>query len=184
TATDWPAFRAALDRFAVPSLNMLYADRAGHVGHALAAWIPKEPSTSDLVASRSTDWNEWRHASTLPGWFDPPRGFLGSPTARPPTAGVVIGRSSPPPPRAARLATLIEQATGIDVSALSRLQQDVKSETSLRLARRLAEAARSDARRPAESLLRVLEDWDGQYEQESRGAALFERVLHDGAHRF
>jgi penicillin amidase len=163
---------------------MLYADHAGHVGHALAAWIPKEPPTTDLVAPHSTSWSEWLHATTLPGWFDPPRGFVVSANDRPATDGVIIGRFFSPPPRAERLAALIEQSAPIDVLALSRLQQDVKSETSLRLARRLAEAARSDARPKADRLLRLLEDWDGRYEQESRGAALFERVLHDVAHRF
>ena len=188
TARDWPAFRAKLESFAVPGLNMVYADHAGHVGHALAAWIPKQPPADDLIAAGSEGWAEFLHAGVLPGWFDPPRGFLASANDRPAVEAVdiAIGRFFSPPGRASRLARLTEQSAIVDTSTLARLQQDVKSETSLRLARRLAAAVRGSGavRGKSADLLRLLETWDGCYDAGSRAAALFELLLHDVAQRF
>jgi penicillin amidase len=188
TAADWPTFKASLEHFAVPGLNMLYADAAGHVGHALAAWIPKQPPADDLVAPLSEGWKELVHAGGLPSWSDPPRGFVASANDRPAleAVDVTIGRFFSSPGRADRIVTLVEQSTAVDISTLARLQQDVKSETSLRLARRLADAAHNDGgvRGKARNLLGLLATWDGCYDAASKGAALFETLLHDIARRY
>jgi penicillin amidase len=188
TAQTWSGFRSALQSFAVPGLNMLYADAAGHIGHALAAWVPNHPPVDGLVVPSANSWTDILHADRLPGWSDPSTGVLASANDRPPhdSAEFMIGRFFSPPGRADRLSTLAEQAATIDTAMLGRLQQDVKSETSLATAQRLAQAAREDrlvVGRSAE-LLQLLESWDGYYDEKSRGASLYELLLHDVTDRF
>ena len=134
-------------------------------------------------------WTDVLNAERLPSWCDPPSGVLASANDRPShnSTRFLIGRFFSPPGRADRLNVLAQQSTSIDRALLGRLQQDVKSETSLRSARRLVQAARRHTGRltgRARRLLRLLEDWDGHYDVGSRGAALYELLLHDVAKRF
>ena len=188
SASGWPQFRHALESFAVPGLNMLYADTGGHVGHGLAAWIPNHRPADDLVVRDAERWTDVLHAGNLPGRYDPPNGVLASANDQPPQelTDLHIGRFFSPPGRVDRLAWLVEQADAIDLAMLARLQQDVMSETSLRSARRLAQAARQNGplRGRAARRLQLLEERDGRYDVASRGASLYELLLRDVARRF
>jgi penicillin amidase len=187
-AHNWQEFKNALEPFAVPGLNMLYADHAGHAGHALAAWIPYHRSADDLIVPYADTWTDVLHAGRLPSWYDPSNGVLASANDRPPhdSPDFLIGRFFSPPGRAGRLETLALQSSTIDTAVLARLQQDVKSETSLRSARRLAQAVREEGLLNGRSaaLLQLLESWDGHYDADSRAASLYELVLHDVANGF
>jgi penicillin amidase len=188
TAETWSGFKSALQTFAVPGLNMLYADTGGHIGHALAAWVPNHPPVDELIVRGTKAWTDILHADRLPSWCDPPSGVLASANDRPSheSAEFMIGRFFSPPGRADRLSTLAKEAATVDVAMLGRLQQDVKSQTSLTSAKRLAQAAREEGLvngRSAE-LLQLLESWDGHYDMKSRGASLYELLLHDVAKGF
>jgi penicillin amidase len=188
SAETWSGFKSALESFAVPGLNMLYADSRGHIGHALAAWVPNHPPVEELIVPCAKTWTDILHADQLPSWCDPPSGVLASANDRPShdSAEFMIGRFFSPPGRADRLGALVEEAATIDKTTLACLQQDVKSETSLRSAQRLAQTGRTErplSDRSAE-LLRLLESWDGHYDAKSRGASLYELLLHDVANRF
>ena len=187
-AETWSGFKSALKSFAVPGLNMLYADTGGHIGHALAAWVPNHAPVDDLIVPSTKTWTDILHADRLPSWCDPPSGVLASANDRPShdSAEFMIGRFFSPPGRADRLSTLVEQAAAVDAAMLGRLQQDVKSQTSHTTAQRLAQAAREERRLPARSveLLQMLESWDGHYDVTSRGASLYELLLHDVTSRF
>ncbi len=47
TATDWDSFRAAASSFAVPAQNLVYADRAGHIGYQAPGRVPIRKSGND-----------------------------------------------------------------------------------------------------------------------------------------
>lgn len=184
-AHNWRAFRAALRSFAVPGLNMIYGDSGGHVGHQLAAWIPKELRSGDLIASCDALWTDFAKSDTLSSWFDPERGFVVSANDRP-NSERIIGRFFSPSGRADRLAALIEGMRRCDPAALAGLQQDVRSTSAQRLAQLLCRALRASGRLPAslERSAARLAAWDGGYETTSKAAALFERLLFHVARRF
>ena len=46
-ASDWDEFRAAAADFAVPSQNLVYADREGHIGYQAPGLIPIRKSGND-----------------------------------------------------------------------------------------------------------------------------------------
>ena len=184
-ARDWMSFKAALEDFAVPGLNMIYADAAGHIGHALAAWIPRDAEADQFIAS-AAPWSELATTSSLPSWFDPKRGLLVSANERP-ESQIPIGTFFSSRERRERITALIENAPSIDLYRLAAIQQDVKSRTAHTLARLLAKAARLGDKPLAGTgaeLVALLETWDGSYNEGSEAATLFETLLHRFAHLF
>ena len=43
TAKDWDSFRAGLKQWWGPTLNVMYADRSGHIGYQAVGYIPRRP---------------------------------------------------------------------------------------------------------------------------------------------
>lgn len=82
TASDWDEFRQAAASFAVPAQNLVYADRAGHIGYQAPGRIPIRKSGNDgLLPSAGwrpeNDWTgEYVPFDGLPDVLDPERGFL------------------------------------------------------------------------------------------------------------
>ena len=82
TARDWRSFRHAASRFAVPAQNLVYADRAGHIGYQAPGRIPIRQSGNDGLWP-SAGWrpeNDWTGAyvpfQALPNVLDPRDGFV------------------------------------------------------------------------------------------------------------
>ncbi len=81
-ATDWDSFRAAASSFAVPSQNLVYADRAGHIGYQAPGRIPIRKSGNDgsLPAAGWQPENDWTGDYVpfdgLPRVLDPAEGFI------------------------------------------------------------------------------------------------------------
>lgn len=190
-ARNWDEFRAALDGFAIPAQNLVFADRDGNVGHAGAAWVPKDvpPAPKDLVTHADEHpWVDFLTAADLPARFNPPSGFVVSANDRPVDTDLVIGRFFASRDRLERLSTLLDQASQIDFAQLAGIQQDVEVASARRLAHVLAEMARAAA--PArlgddrERVVQALASWDGIYASASEGAAAFEVVLYHFARLF
>ncbi|HEU4811851.1 MAG TPA: penicillin acylase family protein [Nocardioides sp.] len=82
TATDWDSFRAAAASFAVPSQNLVYADRDGHIGYQAPGVIPIRKSGNDglLPAEGWRPENDWTGSHVpfdgLPSVLDPDEGFI------------------------------------------------------------------------------------------------------------
>ncbi|WP_227464221.1 penicillin acylase family protein [Nocardioides lijunqiniae] len=81
-ATDWDSFRDAAADFAVPAQNLVYADRAGHIGYQAPGLVPIRRSGNDGTVP-SAGWrpeNDWTGEFVpydgLPRVLDPDEGFL------------------------------------------------------------------------------------------------------------
>jgi len=184
-ARGWDDFRSALDGFAVPGQNMLYADVDGHIGQVMAVRLPKRPATAPddmVVPASSTDyWQEFASAATLPAATDPPEGFLASANNKPAETDVAVGWFFSNDDRISRLRQLLSGDGQITVADLEALQRDVYlgSAVALRdivLARLPAlpfADGLSDTRQRVVALLR---DWDGYYRADSVGALAFEQL--------
>jgi penicillin amidase len=81
-ASDWSSFRAAVADFAVPSQNIVYADREGHIGYQAPGRIPIRKSGNDgrypAAGWRAeNDWTgEYVPYDGLPSVLDPDDGFV------------------------------------------------------------------------------------------------------------
>jgi penicillin amidase len=189
-ARDWGEFRSSLRGFAVPGLNMVYADAQGNAGHALAAWVPSGtlPVPDDLVNHEASgSWRDFLNSADLPAWFNPESGFVVSANSRPDGA-VVVGHLFSSRDRADRITRLLEAAPRVGFRELAAIQADVQQDAAQRLARIFARAARPGAGSPpgrkCADVLVLLETWDGNYGAESRGAAAFELMLFAFARAF
>src|SRR5208337_862244 len=180
-AQNWHEFKAALDSFAVPGQNMIFADGAGNIGHALAAWVPKDAAAApeDLVnPSAAGAWNTFLSAASLPSWS--PSGFVLS-ANNPPDTAVAVGRLFSSPDRAGRITDILRHASEIDFPLLARLQQDVEASSARKLGVRLAQIVKSDSSEAlapeSARILSLLENWDGAYDASSQAPAVFELLL-------
>lgn len=80
TARDWPSFRAAAAHFATPSQNMVYADRAGHIGYQAPGLVPVRPRGHARYPvpgwTGEYDWAGYLPFEALPSVLDPAAGYV------------------------------------------------------------------------------------------------------------
>ena len=83
TAHDWTAFRGAAARFDVPAQNLVYADRAGHIGYQAPGRIPiRRPGNDGQWPSAG-----WRPRNDWTGRYIP---FRALPSVLDPQDGMVV----------------------------------------------------------------------------------------------
>jgi penicillin G amidase len=180
-AKNWEEFKAAIDSFAVPGQNMIFAGATGDIGHALAAWVPTDAQDApdDLITRAASARSDFHTANSLPSWRDPPTGFVISANNRPDTK-LAIGRLFSSPDRAARITAILRNST-IDFPLLVSIQRDVRSDSAKKLAARLAQiagAGSSETLAPKSArILSFLEGWTGEYDADSPAPAAFEILL-------
>lgn len=190
-ATDFEGFRSALDGFHVPGQNMVYADAAGHIGQVMAVKLPArspEPPADLLVRADAADaWARTVTAGTLPAAFDPPAGFVASANNKPAEADIAVGWHFSNDDRISRLRDLLSGDGKVTFEDLRSLQQDVHMASAVALRDLLLGKLGAVARElsPAQtSVVALLQDWDGNYDADSAGAAAFEFTMFAFAEAF
>ena len=160
TASDWQSFRAAAEKFSVPAQNMVYADRAGHIGYQAPGRIPVRQSGNDgrLPAEgwrADDDWTgQYIPFDGLPHVLDPDEGFVVTANQ------AVVGPDYPYPLtddwdrgyRSQRIRDVLEREGTLSVDAMARLQLDDRNPMAAHAGPRAARgrpAARLPLRRPA-----------------------------------
>ena len=183
-ARNWDEFSRAIDGFAIPAQNMIYADARGHVGQAMAAKLPRRPlePPADLFVAPETrrHWESFVSAKDLPAALDPEQGFAASANNRPAAGTVVpVGFFFSPDDRIRRIRSLLDGSEPVTLDRLKGLHQDVGMPSALGLRDALLALPRpgpGDA--TAERFLEVLAAWHGGYEIDSRGALAFELLVY------
>ncbi|CAN5193278.1 penicillin acylase family protein [soil metagenome] len=183
TAGDWSEFRDAARDFAVPSQNLVYADRAGHIGYQAPGLIPiRGPgSTGHYPAPGwlgSADWTgDFVPFEALPSVLDPDDGFVA--TANQAVAGpeypYYLGDSWAYGYRSERIVELLQRKERLSVADMSRIQLDDRNGFAPTMVPYLL-----DILMPSEYLgdgQRLLEDWDFHQGADSAAAAYFNAVF-------
>jgi acyl-homoserine-lactone acylase len=191
-AHTFAEFKAALSRLQVPTFNIIYGDRAGHILYIYNGIIP-EHATGDFKYWRgdvpgdttSTLWTKIHPYDDLPKVIDPPSGFVQN-TNDPPWITTWPSTLQP-----SDFAPYIAPLTGVTM----RSEQSVRflmskpkltyddfvalkySNRSLladRLLPELFTAASGSSDPEINAAIAVLKDWDHEFNPESKGALLFE----------
>jgi penicillin amidase len=149
TAKSFEEFRQAAKWFAVPSQNLVYADREGHIGYQAPGMIPvRRSDTPGAVPGfwptagwRSAwDWKGYVPFEDMPWVYDPPEGLIV-------TANQAV-TASPTPFlttewdygfRAHRIRALLEKEKKVTPERMSQIQGDTRSEFAPTLVKRLLE---------------------------------------------
>jgi penicillin amidase len=187
-ARNWAEFRAAFETFAVSAQNMVYADRAGNIGQAMATMLPIRarrlpPDFIHDPADPAAQWKAIATTSQLPFAYNPKSGFLASANNRPTETPFPVGYVYSADDRMLRMNELMGGNGRIGLGALRALQRDVfvRSAVQLRDAYLAAigrsgagEGASPAARRVVELMTR----WDGHYRAEAQEPVAFELFHH------
>ncbi len=181
-ATDWEQFRAAAKDFAVPSQNLVYADRDGHIGYQAPGLIPirKSGNTGDYPAEGwkpSHDWTgKYVPFDALPSVLDPKDGFVATANQ------AVIGKSYPYylgdswsyGYRSQRIVELLQRKARLSPADMSAIQLDTRNGFAPTFVPYL-----ENIFLPSDYLAagqRLLENWDYQEGPGSAAAAYYNAV--------
>jgi len=179
-AQSWKAFRAAAMLFEVPSQNLVYADREGHIGYQAPGRVP----------IRNTGIGDW----PAPGW-DPKyhwKGYIpfqSMPTEFDPADGVIVTANQAVVPlsypyyltndwdygyRSQQILDRIRAAGKLDASAMASIQLDTKNRNAELLVPYLLQIAiNDDFDKQGQDTLR---GWDFTQPADSAPAAYFNIV--------
>ncbi len=185
-ATSWTQFRQAASRFAVPSQNLVYADRAGNIGYQAPGAIPirRGNRSGDYPAEGWLSKNDWsgRYVpfDELPNVLNPPEGFIVTANQAVTGPGYRYHLSDSPDHgyRSQRIRTLLTQqfldGSRVDVDDMTRMQLDDRNPMGPVLVpylmrQLLTSSYYSDGQR-------LLLDWDFTQPADSAAAAYFNVV--------
>ena len=190
-AHSFAEYVTQLKRLQVPTFNITYADRDGHIMYFYNGTLPKRASGdaaywAGIVPgdTSATLWTDIHPYEDLPKLIDPPSGWVQN-TNNPPWIGTYPGLLDPAAYPASIGGGLLSFRT---MSSLRMLHDDAsvtfdklvkyKHSTHLELADRILDdliaAAETQGTPQAKAAAAVLKTWDRRADNDSRGALLFE----------
>jgi len=184
-ATSWDEFREAAREFAAPSQNLVYADKAGHIGYQAPGQIPiRRSGRGDYPAQGWGSANDWTGDyvpfDALPSVLDPEEGFIA--TANQAVIDTdypyYLGSSWAYGYRSKRIADMlearIEQGEKLDVEDMTEMQLDTTNGMAPTLVPYL-----QNILMPSQYLAvgqRLLENWNYRQPADSAAAAYYNAV--------
>lgn len=185
-ARDWSSFVNALKDFHSPQQNIVYADRAGHIGYLAPARVPLRKAGNAVRGytpqpgwDATYDWAGTIPFEKLPRAFDPPGGVIATANHR------IVGDDYPyfitsewaPDFRARRILTLLNSRAHHSLQSFKQIQLDVRSEMAAELLPRFLEAGA----RPQGGIdpAAFFGDWDYRHGTDSAEALLYSAWLRE-----
>lgn len=184
-ARNWKEFNIALETFAAPTQNVVYADVDGHIGYHTAGVVPIRKSGDGSVPyDGSTDDGEWTSyipVAKLPTVYDPPSGIIVTANQR------IVGTDYPyflthswaQPYRARRIFDLLNEKPKHSVEDFRRIQGDVYSIAGVLFAQEAVKLLRpklTDSDEKLRATLDAFEKWDGRINAESTVAPILSEM--------
>ena len=189
-AHDFAGFQAALRRLQIPTFNILYADRDGHIEYLYMGLVPRHGfgdlhfwSSTVAGDTSKTLWSDYLSYDELPKVIDPAGGTLQN--SNDPPWDAAWPETLDPAPYAREIAAdrvSLRMARGIrmlsETSKLSLAQLiadkwSTRSELADRILPDLLQAAARYGDELARQAAQVLAHWDRCTNADSRGALLF-----------
>lgn len=175
---NWDEFRDACSYARLPSLNMIWADKSGHIGWQISGLSPIRPNWSGLVpvpGDGRFEWAGYLPIKQLPHVSDPAKGFvatansnLTSPDFQPRNA---MAWEWSTPYRTNRLEEVLGSGKRFNLSDFAQLQTDLLSIPARTLVPLLAFAPMSDE--DVKKAADMLRNWDFRLAPESVQAAIY-----------
>jgi penicillin G amidase len=182
-AGNWSEFNAALESFAAPEQNIVYADIEGRIGFTAPARLPIRAKGDGSMPvpgwSGDYDWTGTIPYADLPRGTDPASGHYVSANNKivPDTYPYLITRDWEAPDRAERITALLDKTPRQSPDSTARIQADTLSEAARQLLPLLLEKARPADPRSADpnfsGALERLRHWDGRMDADRVEPLLF-----------
>ena len=175
-ATSWAEFREACRFFHVPSENMVWADRDGHIGWQAVGLAPRRENWNGLLpvpGDGRYEWDGFLPILDLPHVADPPRGWFASANQDnlPPGYPFAVGFQWTDPFRFARIEEVLGSPRRFTLMDMMQLQHDelsLPARSLVPLLRGLKPAGVEQA-----SAIERLLAWDFVMNQDSVPAAIY-----------
>lgn len=178
-AQNWKEFYKALDRWKVPSENLIYADIDGNIGWVAAGLTPIRKNWSGLLpvpgASGKYEWQGFRTVKDLPQAYNPARHYVATANHNimPKDYKLELGYEWATPFRFQRIDEVLSSGKGkFTIADFERLQHDETSLPARELTKVLQEV--SNIPPDLQPFAEMLTNWDGVMSKDSAAAALFE----------
>ncbi len=177
-ARNWKEFLAALERWNVPSENLVYADVDGNIGWQAAGLTPVRRNYSGLLPVPGNGQYEWRGflpLDKLPRSFNPTRQFIATANHNilPKGYKQELGYEWSAPYRFRRIEEVLRRGKDFTVADFERLQHDEFSVT----AREIVPLLRMVKEPSLREAIEVLSQWDFVLAKDSPAAAIYEAWL-------
>ena len=180
-AQNWDDFRAAAEKFHVPSQNLLYADVEGNIGYQMPGDIPICANGDGTVPvpgwTDEYEWTGYVPFDELPYSFNPPEGYIVTANNQVPPGDYpyLITRDWAYGFRAQRIVDMIANAPDkIDIAYIQNMQGDSFDANGPVFVPMLAQINFEDATSNEAAALDLLKNWDYQAKADSDAAAIFE----------
>ena len=193
-AHNFAQYQAQVRRLQVPTFNITYADRDGHIMYLFNGTLPVRSQGDSHFwhgvvdgTTSSTLWTKIHSYDDLPKVIDPPSGFVQN-TNDPPwtsTYPTVLRPQDFPPYvtegrdelwRTTRSLRMLTENAKISFDDLKMLKHSTRLEMADRVVDELVKAAEGSDSAKAQRAGAILKAWDRQTEADSRGALLFEII--------
>ena len=177
-AQSWPEFLKALERWKVPSENLVYADVDGNIGWVAAGMTPIRKGWSGLLpvpGNGNYEWQGFLPLKDLPQTYNPTRHFIATANHNilPPGYDKELGYEWSNPLRFLRIAEVLGSAKSkFTIEDFQQLQHDELSLNARALTAVLGEAKNPPA--DLQSYVELLTKWDCRLGKDSAAAALYE----------
>jgi len=178
-AGNWQEFEQAMNRWKVPSENIVYADREGNIGEHSTGLAPLHKNWTGLLPvpeAGGFEWSGFVPNGDLPHTYNPASGFVASANHKmiPENYAYPVGFQWGSPERFQRISEVLsgaaKNAHKLSLEDMEKLQNDVVSLPARELQGLLKPAAGS----APTSAARLLLDWDCALTADSPVATLYE----------
>jgi penicillin amidase len=181
-ATGWEQFRAAAKDLAAPAQNLVYADKAGHIGYQTPGLIPirKSGRSGDYPAAGWLPANDWTGKyvpfDALPSVLDPKEGFVATANqaVTEPDYPYYLGDSWSYGYRSQRIVDLLRRQEKLSPADMSRIQLDTRNGFAPTFVPSLLKILLPSPY--LASAQRLLQDWDYTEPADSAAAAYYNAV--------
>lgn len=192
TADSYAEFDAAMRRLQVPTFNISYADRDGHIEYTFNGIAPKRASGDlafwqGLVPGDTSEylWTEVHPFEDLPRVTDPATGFIQNSNDPPweATYPVVYKPEDFPPylaprtplsMRAQESIRMMAEAENLTLDDFVALKLSANALMADRVLPDLLAAAANDPDPEMQAAVQILSDWDRTFSSDNRAGVLFE----------
>jgi len=178
-ARNWNEFLRAMERYKVPSENIVYADMDGNIGWQAAGMAPVRKNWSGVLPvpgdTGEYEWSGFRRAAELPRKYNPANHFIATANHNILPAGytVPLNYEWALPFRFHRVEEMLGAGKKFTIQDFERMQQDVTSLPARRFQAILKNWAPEPGSREAKAA-NLVGEWDANLAVDSAAALIYE----------